>query len=141
MSAFPASVQSTQSTLPSTTAATQSSSSKYALTTDQPSGSFVTAGSNVTPATRSSSTTPSGGSSALLRLREIAQKSQKLNETIRAGSAELPKLDLSLGIIREKAREMSRRAGGVGRENMQQAYIVYLVPDLRVGISYWLHLD
>jgi len=65
----------------------------------------------------------SGSSAAALRLREIAQQSQKLNETIRAGSAELPKLELSLGMIREKARDMSRRAGGAGRENMQQAYV------------------
>lgn len=64
----------------------------------------------------------SGSSAATVRLREIAQQSQKLNETIRAGSAELPKLELSLGMIREKARDMSRRAGGAGRENMQQAY-------------------
>jgi hypothetical protein len=56
-----------------------------------------------------------------MRLREIAQQSQKLNDTIRAGSAELPKLELSLGMIREKARDMSRRAGGADRENMQQA--------------------
>jgi hypothetical protein len=59
-----------------------------------------------------------------MRLREIAQQSQKLNDTIRAGSADLPKLELSLGMIREKARDMSRRAGGAGRENMQQAYIL-----------------
>jgi hypothetical protein len=57
-----------------------------------------------------------------MRLREIAQKSQKLNDTIQAGSPALPKLELSLGMIREKARDMSRRAGGAGRENMQQAY-------------------
>ena len=63
----------------------------------------------------------SGSSAATLRFREIAQQSQKLNETIRAGSAELPKLELSLGMIRDKAKDMSRRAGGAGRENMQQA--------------------
>ena len=65
----------------------------------------------------------SGSSAASLRLREIAQQSQKLNETIRAGSTELPKLELSLGMIRDKAKDMSRRAGGAGRENMQQAYL------------------
>jgi hypothetical protein len=88
-------------------------------------------------------TSPSSGSSgATLRLREIAQQSQKLNETIRAGSAELPKLDLSLGMIREKARDMSRRAGGVGRENMQQAYpsLTLKIPK-KIVISYLLHLD
>ena len=65
----------------------------------------------------------SGSNAATMRLREIAQKSQKLNDTIQAGSPALPKLELSLGMIREKARDMSRRAGGAGRENMQQAYI------------------
>lgn len=75
------------------------------------------------PTTASYTTAASGSSAATLRLREIAQQSQKLNETIRAGSAELPKLELSLGMIREKARDMSRRAGGAGRENMQQAYL------------------
>jgi hypothetical protein len=73
------------------------------------------------PTTASFTSTSSGSSAATLRLREIAQQSQKLNETIRAGSAELPKLELSLGMIRDKARDMSRRAGGAGRENMQQA--------------------
>lgn len=68
-----------------------------------------------------SSSATSRSSAATVRLREIAQQSQKLNDTIRAGSAELPKLELSLGMIREKARDMSRRAGGAGRENMQQA--------------------
>ena len=69
----------------------------------------------------------SGSSAATLRLREIAQQSQKLNDTIRAGSAGLPKLELSLGMIRDKARDMSRRAGGAGRDNMQQAYLPSLL--------------
>lgn len=77
------------------------------------------------PITASYASASSGSSAATLRLREIAQQSQKLNETIRAGSAELPKLELSLGMIRDKARDMSRRAGGTGRENMQQAYLSY----------------
>jgi hypothetical protein len=76
----------------------------------------------------SSTTTPafaapaSGQSAAALKFRELAQQSQKLNESIRAGSADLPKLELSLGMIRDKARDMSRRAGGTNRENIQQAY-------------------
>jgi hypothetical protein len=32
---------------------------------------------------------------------------------------------LSVGMIREKARDMSRRAGGASRENMQQAYLFF----------------
>ena len=73
------------------------------------------------PPVLSTSINPTGASPAAMRLREIAQQSQKLNETIRAGSADLPKLELSLGMIREKAKDLSRRAGGSGRENMQQA--------------------
>lgn len=73
------------------------------------------------PSILASSINPTGGSAASVRLREIAQQSQKLNEKIRAGSADLPKLELSLGMIREKAKELSRRAGGSGRENIQQA--------------------
>jgi hypothetical protein len=76
------------------------------------------------PGTTGAASTTSSSSAATMRLREIAQQSQKLNETIRAGSTELPKLELSLGMIRDKAKDMSRRAGGAGRENMQQAYRV-----------------
>jgi hypothetical protein len=88
----------------------------------------------------STSSAPSGASAATMKLREIAQQSQKLNETIRAGSAELPKLELSLGMIREKARDMSRRAGGAGRDNMQQAYVPFLV-DPNEEITYSRRLD
>src|SRR5271156_2342710 len=75
----------------------------------------------IPPPILNSSTNPTGASAAAMRLREIGQQSQKLNEKIRAGSADLPKLELSLGMIREKAKELSRRAGGSGGENMQQA--------------------
>jgi hypothetical protein len=61
-------------------------------------------------------------SAGAMRFRELAQQSHKLNESIRAGSADLPKLELSLGMILDKARDMSRRAGGANRENIQQAY-------------------
>jgi hypothetical protein len=61
-------------------------------------------------------------STGAMRFRELAQQSHKLNESIRAGSADLPKLELSLGMIRDKARDMSRRAGGANRDNIQQAY-------------------
>jgi hypothetical protein len=86
----------------------------------QPSSAFAGLSIPSLPPNAASTAAP-GSSAATLRLREIAQQSQKLNDTIRAGSAELPKLELSLGMIREKARDMSRRAGGAGRENMQQA--------------------
>jgi len=111
------------STTPSTTPATQP---PIAAQTQQPlqqqPNVFATSSITSLPTTTSYTSATSGSSAATLRLREIAQQSQKLNETIRAGSAELPKLELSLGMIREKARDMSRRAGGAGRENMQQAY-------------------
>jgi hypothetical protein len=74
----------------------------------------------------SSFTSTGSGSAAMMRLREVAAQSQKLNETTRAGSTELPKLELSLGMIREKARDLSRRAGGASRENMQQAYNFFI---------------
>jgi hypothetical protein len=73
------------------------------------------------PGPITSSTPFHSGTPAAMRLREIAQQSQKLNDNIRAGSSDLPKLELSLGMIREKARDMSRRAGGANRDNMQQA--------------------
>jgi len=85
------------------------------------------------PAASTSSSTPAfapattAHSAAALRFRELAQQSQKLNESIRAGSPDLPKLELNLGMIRDKARDMSRRAGGGNRETIQQAY-TSLVP-------------
>ena len=96
------------------------------LTTPQPTQppkAFATSAMSSFPITAGAGSTSSGSSAATIRLREIAQQSQKLNETIRAGSTELPKLELSLGMIRDKAKDMSRRAGGAGRENMQQAYV------------------
>jgi hypothetical protein len=105
------------------------SSSTSAPATTQPSSSAFAGLSIPSLPPNAASTAAPGSSAATLRLREIAQQSQKLNDTIRAGSAELPKLELSLGMIREKARDMSRRAGGAGRENMQQAYLspLYIV--------------
>jgi hypothetical protein len=80
------------------------------------------------PAAPTASSTPAfapptpAASTGAMRFRELAQQSHKLNESIRAGSADLPKLELSLGMILDKARDMSRRAGGANRENIQQAY-------------------
>jgi hypothetical protein len=102
----------------------------------QPSNGFPTGTVPSIPTTTSFASTSSGSSAATIRLREIAQQSQKLNETIRAGSTELPKLGLSLGMIREKARDMSRRAGGAGRENMQQAYLLFSSVFLISGTFY-----
>jgi len=87
----------------------------------QPLTAFSASAMSGFPGATGSGTTPSGSNAATIRLREIAQQSQKLNETMRAGNTELPKLELSLGMIRDKAKDMSRRAGGTGRENMQQA--------------------
>ena len=111
------------SSTPSTTPATQLPITLQTQQLSQPqSNAFATSSITSLPTTASYTSATSGSSAASIRLREIAQQSQKLNETIRAGSADLPKLELSLGMIREKARDMSRRAGGAGRENMQQAY-------------------
>jgi hypothetical protein len=122
----------TPSTPASNPLATQSSTSSTPAsqpptqTGQQPLNGFQTGTVPSIPTTMSFASTSSGSSASTLRLREIAQQSQKLNETIRAGSTELPKLELSLGMIREKARDMSRRAGGAGRENMQQAYLLFI---------------
>ncbi len=129
MSSFPSFLKpgNTPSTPASDPLATQPSTSSTPATEpstlagQQPSNAFPTGTVPSVSTTASFGSTSSGSSAAALRLREIAQQSQKLNETIRAGSTELPKLELSLGMIREKARDMSRRAGGAGRENMQQA--------------------
>lgn len=107
--AAPPSASSISATLPTSTAQTQQSNA-----------SSIPAPS--IPTTSSSLSTTSEASTATFRLREIAERTQKLNESIRAGSADLPKLELNLGMIRDKARDMSRRTGGVGRENLQQAY-------------------
>src|SRR5579859_89353 len=124
MSAFssflnPGNTPSTPAANPLTSTSTTTPATQPSTSTAQPISSN---NAFTTSAFPSSSSAATGASAATLRLRDIAQQSQKLNETIRAGSAELPKLELSLGMIREKARDMSRRAGGAGRENMQQAY-------------------
>jgi hypothetical protein len=125
----------TPSSTPSTTPAVPppiTSSTTTQPTQQQRPNAFATPSITSLPASTSYTSAASGSSAATLRLREIAQQSQKLNETIRAGSAELPKLELSLGMIREKARDMSRRAGGAGRENMQQAYSQVKTVDIDV---------
>ena len=129
MSSFPSFLKpgntpSTPASNPLTTQLSTSStpaSQPPTLAGQQPSNVLPTGTVASVPTTTSFASTSSGSSAATLRLREIAEQSQKLNETIRAGSTELPKLELSLGMIREKARDMSRRAGGAGRENRQQA--------------------
>ena len=123
-------------------ASSSNTPSTQPLTTAQPSAqppsAFPSSAMSAFPSTTASSSSALGGSAATLRLREIAQQSQKLNETIRAGSNDLPKLELSLGMIRDKAKDMSRRAGGADRENMQQAYPASLSHNhLTAGISCW----
>src|SRR5579859_4273720 len=121
-----ASITNTPSTQPVTTAQPST----------QPPPAFTASAMSSFPTTMAPGSTSSGSSAATIRLREIAQQSQKLNETIRAGSNDLPKLELSLGMIRDKAKDMSRRAGGADRENMQQAYAPF--PPLILKFSNFL---
>lgn len=124
---------STPATNPLTSSTTTPSSQPLATTqpSTQPPSAFPASAMSAFPTTTAAGSTASRSSAATIRLREIAQQSQKLNETIRAGSNDLPKLELSLGMIRDKAKDMSRRAGGADRENMQQAYFHVSPPSLK----------